>query len=241
LLVRSDDVCTRAVVAGNGLLAALPTDELAYLRPHLETVRLRPKRWFQPAELPLEHVYFPLGGMVSLMVSTTQGAVVEVAVVGREGMVGVSVVLEANRPPFDMLCQVAGDALCMPAASCVQCAQQLPVFRARLLRYALALLHETALSAACNSLHTVEQRLARWLLLCSVRVGASSFPMTHEWLAQMLGVSRPFVTQTLGRLTKAGLIEHQRGLLRIVDSAGLEALACADYRAVLDIYTRLLG
>jgi CRP-like cAMP-binding protein len=239
--VRSADIGTGTVVGRNGLLAALPPAELEHMRPHLQAVSLRPRGWFQPAEVPLSHVYFPLGGMLSLMVSTTQGAAVEVAVVGREGMLGVSVVLEANQPPFEMLCQAAGEALRMPAADCARLVQQLPVFRRRLLRYALAVLHETSLTAACNGLHTVEQRLARWLLLCSARVGANTFPMTHEWLAHMLGVTRPFVTQTLGRLTQAGLIEHQRGTLRIIDSAGLEALACADYRAVLDAHARLLG
>jgi CRP-like cAMP-binding protein len=156
-------------------------------------------------------------------------------------MLGVSVVLGANEPPFDMLCQVGGDAVRLPADTCVRYVQQLPTFRQRLLRYALAVLHEATRSAACNGLHSVEQRLARWLLLCCQRIGTSTFPVTHEMLAHMLGVTRPFVTQTVARLTSAGLIQHQRGVMHIIDSAGLEALACEDYRLVVDTYTRLLG
>jgi CRP-like cAMP-binding protein len=235
------EVSTRALAGRNGLLAGLPPDELDQLRPYFETVRLKPEQFVLPAEAPLQHVYFPLGGLTSLMVSALQGGTVQVAAVGREGMLGVSVVLEASESPFEIVCQVAGEALRMPTADCTRFAQLLPTFRRRLARYALALLHEAARTAACNGLHSVEQRLARWLLLCCARVGASSFPVTHESLAQMLGVSRPFVTQTAGGLVDAGLIEHQRGVMRIIDRAGLAAIACEDYRAVEDAYTRLLA
>ena len=235
------DSSTRAGIGRNGLLAGIPPRELEPLRPRLEAVRLRPKHVFLPAEASLAYVYFPLGGLLSLRVAGGDGATVQVTAVGREGMLGVSVVLGANHSPFEMGCLVAGEALRLPADDCARFAQQLPTFRRRLLRYVLALLHEAARTAACNGLHSVEQRLARWLLLCCARLGTGTCPVTHEALAQMLGVSRPFLTQTAGALEDARLIQHQRGMVRIIDAAGLEARACEDYRMIQDAYTRLLA
>jgi CRP-like cAMP-binding protein len=231
----------RAAASRNGLLAGVPADELEQLTPHLMAINLEPKRFLLPAREPLRYVYFPQAGLTSLIVSATSGETVQVAAVGREGMLGVSVALEANDPPFQMVCQVAGGALRMPTGRFASLAHELPVFRRLLLRYALGLLHEAARTAACNGLHSVEQRLARWLLLCCNRVGANTFPVTHESLAHMLGVGRPFVTQTVGGLEHAGLIQHERGVLHIVDRAGLEAVSCEDYRTVQEEYTRLLA
>jgi CRP-like cAMP-binding protein len=235
------EVVTPAVASENGLLACVPPDELEQLCPHLEAFRLEPNRFFVPAEEPVSHVYFPRAGMMSLIVTASDGGTVQVAAVGREGMLGVSVVLEANHPPFEMACQVPGAALRMPAGSFMRFARELPAFRRLLLRYALGLLHEAARTALCNGLHSVEQRLARWLLLCSARVGADTFPITHESLAHMLGVIRPFVTLTASGFQAAGLIEYQRGMMHILDRARLEAIACEDYRAVLDEYARLVA
>jgi CRP-like cAMP-binding protein len=175
------------------------------------------------------------------MIRMADGSSVEVAGVGREGMLGVSVLLEADPAPYDMVCQIPGDAGRLPVATFVQLVDDLPVFRRRLLRYALCLLHEIARTAACNRLHSVEQRLARWLLLSHGRVGSASLPITHESLAHVLGVRRPFVTHVARGLELAGLIQSGRGRIRIVDRAGLEAVACEDYELTAREYVSRLG
>ena len=223
----------------NALLAALPRGELIRLRPHLQAISLAPKRFLLPAGEPLACAYFLRSGLVCLVVPVASGASVEVAAVGREGMLGVSLVLESDPPPYEMTCQVSGEALCVPAATFTQLVQELPVFRRLLLRYALGLLHEVARSAACSGLHSVEERMALWLLLWRDRVGAETFPVTHDVLARMLGVGRPFVTQIARGLQEAGLIRYERGVVQILNSRGLEAVACEDYRAVEGHYALL--
>jgi CRP-like cAMP-binding protein len=220
-------------------LLALPTGEFERLHPHLETIPLVRQRFLLPAGEPLQYVYFPYAGVVSLLVTMNDGSTVEVATVGREGMLGVSVLLEADPPPYGMVCQIPGEAARLLTTSFVQLVDQLPTFRHRVKRYTLGLLHEVARTAACNRLHSVEQRLARWLLLSRDRVGADTFSITHESLAQMLGARRPFVTRTAAALQRAGLIQYGRGAIRILDAAGLEAVACEDYRATKQEYVRL--
>jgi CRP-like cAMP-binding protein len=198
-----------------------------------------PKRFLLPAGEPLTHVYFLRSGLVCLVVPVASGGSVEVAAVGREGMLGVSLLLEADPPPYEMTCQVPGEALCLPAATFAQLVQDLPEFRRLLMRYTLGLLHEVARTAACSGLHRVEERMARWLLLWRDRVGAERFPVTHDALARMLGVGRPFVTQTARALQQAGLIRYERGVMQIVNPPGLEAVACEDYRAVERHYALL--
>jgi CRP-like cAMP-binding protein len=225
----------------NLLLAAIPRAEHEQLAPHLETVPLEPRRFFLPAGERMSHVYFPHAGVVSLVVSMHTGASVEVASVGREGMLGVSVVLEADPPPYDMVCQLRGQAARLRPAVFLDAVKELPMLRQVVLRYTLALINQLARTAACNRLHSVEQRLARWLLLCRDRAAGDDLGLTHELLARMLGTGRPFVTQTAQSLQEAGLIEYRRGRIRIIDRPGLEAAACEDYRATTDEYRRLLG
>ncbi|MGI8550552.1 MAG: Crp/Fnr family transcriptional regulator [Dehalococcoidia bacterium] len=225
----------------NRLLALIPTDELQELQPQFDIVTLAQKRFFLPTGEPLSHVYFPQSGLVSLRVVMKTGATVEVAAVGHEGMLGVSVLLEGDPPPFDMVCQVPGTAARLPRSTFLRASKELPTFRRVMLRYALALFYQVARQAACNRLHSVEQRLARWLLLCRDRVGSDVFPLTHETLAGMLGTGRPFMTETASGLEHAGLIQHRRGVIRIVDGRGLEAIACEDYGASEIEYDRLLG
>jgi CRP-like cAMP-binding protein len=222
-------------------LLRVPAAEYEHLRPHLQAVPLRPGAFFLPASEPLTHVYFLQSGLVSLIVTMRSGDTVEVATVGREGMLGVSLLLEADPPPYDMVCHVPGEALRLSATAFQSVMHELPNFRRLLLRYTLCLFHEVARTAACNRLHTVEQRLARWLLVCSDKVLADVYPLTHESLAHMLGARRPFITQTARSLQAEGLIQYHRGTLRILNRAGLEALSCEDYRATQQEYTRLLA
>lgn len=225
----------------NFLLRSLPASEWETLRGQLRSVQLTRTHFHLLAGERLEHVYFPNSGLVSLMVDMADGATAEVAVVGAEGMLGLSVALESDPPPFDMLCQISGQALCLEAHAFKDCFEQLHALRSAVLRYSFALLSHMTRSAACNALHPVEQRLARWLLLCRDRVGSNTFPLTHETLAHMLAVGRPFLTQTMGVLHKAGLIEYRHASVHIVDGAGLEAAACEDYRATEDHYAHLFG
>ena len=222
-------------------LLRIPPNEFEQLRPYLEAVSLTPRDFHLPAGESLSHAYFPYSGVVSLIVEMQSGDSVEVATVGRQGMLGISLLLEADPAPYEMVCQVPGEAVRVPSRTFVQLSQRLPTFRRLLLRYALCLLHEVARTAACNRLHTVEQRLARWLLLCSDQAATGSYPLTHESLARMLGARRPYVSQMARALQQAGVIQYHRGTLRILDRAGLEAVSCEDYRATQQEYARLLG
>jgi CRP-like cAMP-binding protein len=222
-------------------LLALPPGEFQRLHPLLETVQLLPERFVVPAGHPLDYVYFPYSGVVSLMIRMADEASVEVAGVGREGMLGVSVLLEADPAPYDMVCQIPGVAGRLPSATFVQLVKDLPAFRHRLLRYALCLFHEIARTAACNGLHSVEQRLARWLLLSRDRTESDRLPITRESLAQVLGARRPFVTRVARGLERAGLIQSGRGRVTIVNARGLEALACEDYELTVREYVNRLG
>jgi CRP-like cAMP-binding protein len=227
-------------VSPNRLLR-IPPDEFDQLRPHLEQVPLTPGDFYVPAGETLTHVYFPYSGLVSLIVAMQDGATVDVATVGHRGMLGISVFLESDPAPYDMVCQVRGEAARVSANKFLELSDRLRTFRRLLLRYSLCLLHEVSRTAACNHLHSVEQRLARWLLLCSDQVAADAYPLTHESLARMLGARRPYVSRTARSLRQAGLIQYSRGTLRITDRAGLEAVACEDYRATQQEYMRLLG
>jgi CRP-like cAMP-binding protein len=140
-----------------------------------------------------------------------------------------------------MVRQTPGEALRLPSNTFVRLSKELPNFRTLVLRYALCLLHEIARTAACNRLHSVEQRLARWLMLCSHRTATDSFPLTHEALASMLAARRPFITRTARALQQAGIIQYTRGTLRIVDRDRLAAISCEDLAAIEQEYARLLG
>lgn len=222
-------------------LLTIPPGEFEQLRPHLEHVHLSPRDFHLSAGESLAHVYFPYSGLVSLIIGMQTGDTVEVATVGCQGMLGISVLLESDPAPYDMMCQVPGEAARVPSATFVELTHQLPMFRRLLLRYSLCLLHEVARTAACNRLHTVEQRLARWLLLASEKLAADTYPLTHESLARTLGARRPYVTRMARGLQQAGIIQYHHGTLRILDRAGLEAVSCEDYRATQQEYARLLG
>jgi CRP-like cAMP-binding protein len=225
---------------GANWMLRLPSAEYERLRPHLESVPLEAGALILPAFTPLTHVYFPQSGLVSLIVTMRSGDSVEVATVGQEGMLGVSLLLQSDPPPYDLICRVPGQAARLAATTFATLIDELPNFRRLLLRYTLSLFHEVARTAACNRLHTVEQRLARWLLVCSDKVRADVYPLTHEVLARLLGARRPFVTRTARALQASGLIQYRRGTMRIADRAGLEAVSCEDYRATQQEYRRLL-
>jgi CRP-like cAMP-binding protein len=224
----------------NRLLAALPPEVSARLLPHLETVALGLKDIVYAANEPIEHVYFPINGMISMVSLMEDGQAVEVGTIGNEGMVGLPVFLGAESTPGQAFSQVPGEALRMTAEAFTQEVLPEGPLRALLHRYTQALIVQIAQSSACNRLHTDEQRCARWLLMTHDRVGADQFLLTQEFLAEMLGVRRARVNAVAGSLRTGGLIRYSRGLMTILDRRGLEEAACACYGIIKAEYDRLL-
>jgi CRP-like cAMP-binding protein len=223
----------------NRLLRSLPPEDYARLGSQLELVDLAFKQPLYAPQQPIPFVYFLEGGVVSLLITMHNGATVEVATVGHEGFVGVPVFLGATSLPGTALCQIPGSAFRLPAASFREAVRQNHALQLAAERYTQGLFNEIAQSAACNRLHTIPQRASRWLLLTHDRVQADSYPLTHEFLSQMLGVRRAGATEALGELQRAGLIRSQRGQLTIVNRAGLERLSCECYWVVRTEYDRL--
>jgi CRP-like cAMP-binding protein len=224
---------------GNRLLAALPPEEAEALRPHLEQVPLVFREDLYDKNRPIEHVYFVNSGVVSMVAPMKEGMPVEIATVGPEGMVGVPVFLGAKKMPSRAFVQVPGEAVRIGSDAFRSVIATCPVLNRLLLRYTLALMNQMAQSAACNRAHSIEERCARWLLMTQDRVNSRTFPLTQEFLAQMLGVRRPTVSVAAGMLANAGLISYVRGQITILDHAGLERAACECYRVIADEFARM--
>lgn len=226
---------------GNKLLAALPSSEYERLLPHLEAVSLSFKQYIYKPNEPIQHVYFPNSGIISMLIVMEDGSTVEVATIGNEGMIGTPILLGADQISAETFVQLSGDAMRM----------KVDVFRSEvtsgsplynlLLRYTLALINQLAQSAACNRLHSIEERCCRWLLLTQDRAESDEFSLTQEFLAQMLGVRRASVSEVAAILQKAGFIHYHRGRMTILDRQALEAASCECYQVVKAEFDRLLG
>jgi CRP-like cAMP-binding protein len=225
----------------NRLLAALPRASYDRLRPKLVPVETRLKELVWEMNAPIRYVYFPLNGIFSLLSILADGSSVEVGTVGNEGVLGVPVVLGATQTPLRAVVQVPGMALRMTSEDLRQEVQANAALREGLQRYTQALLTMFAQAAACNRAHTAYQRLALWLLMCHDRVGTATFPVTHEFMAQMMGVRRATVTQQASRLQQQGAIAYHRGMVTISHRPALEAASCPCYRVIRGEYDRLLG
>jgi CRP-like cAMP-binding protein len=226
----------------NRLLAALPPDEYKRIVQSLDPVSLKLKTFLHRAGEPIEHVYFPGSGFCSMLTVLKDGAMVEVATIGREGMVGVSAILDGNTVPATTMVQGETD-LCyrMKAEAFRREISRRGAFSELLARYAQALVGFIMQSTACNAVHSVEQRLARWLLMARDRMGSDEFLLTQEFVAMMLGVTRPTVTIVARTLQKAGLITYHRGRLKILDRERLEEASCECYRTATDLLTAVTG
>lgn len=225
---------------GNRLLDALPRADQERLRPHLERVHLELQTVIYEAGAPIPHVYFPVNCVASLITPMDNGPVIEVGTVGREGLVGLPVFLDAGTMPSRALCQMPGDAWRTRAAVVEgEMSRSSPLVRL-LHRYTQGLLNQIAQMAACNRTHAIEERCAQWLLMTHDRAGEDQFLLTQQFLAQMLGVRRASVSVTAGRLQRAGLIRYTRGRITVVNRAGLEAASCACYRIVKEEFDRLI-
>lgn len=215
----------------NQLLDALPVaarDEwFASLTPSFLEIKTV---LFEPGQI-IEHVYFPLNGVISLVTPLEDGAIVEVATVGKEGIVGVPLVVGGSLA-VRAISQVPGWVLRMEATVFDEAIQAEPAVRRILSDYLQALFGQVAQAAACNRLHSNEERLSRWLLMSHDRVGVDEFTITHEFLGQMLGSRRATVTLSAGILQAAGLIKYRRGVITIVDRPGLESVSCECYGVI---------
>jgi CRP-like cAMP-binding protein len=225
----------------NRLFAALPPAEAARLLPVLEPVTwaLRDGLYMQN-EAP-EFLYFPTTAMVSLIHTLSDGVTAEMGVVGREGVVGVTLFMGGGSTASEALVQIAGQGFRLPAVYVGGEFRRGGVFQEVLLRYAQALLAQIGQTAVCNMRHTITQRMCRWLLMTLDRVPGDEVRMTHEFLAQMLAVRRPSVTEVARRMHTAGVIRNGRGSITVVDRMAVEARVCECYATVEKEFTRLLG
>lgn len=216
----------------NALLLAIPDREFGLLRPHLEYVELPNHQILHEPGQKIEYAYFLNQGMISLVVLTSDGRSVEVAIVGHEGMVGTTLAVGLKRGPYRALVQISASGFRLKSELLEEVLARTPELRVILNRYVLIQGLQVSQVAACNRLHEVEQRLSRWLLMCQDRIGSEELPVTHEFLAQMLGTGRPSVSLAAEILQKAGMIENIRGTVKIVNRKGLEGSACECYAAM---------
>jgi CRP-like cAMP-binding protein len=224
----------------NRILAALPPVEFRRVSEDLEPFALATHTVLYEADAPISHVYFPTSGCVSMVNVMKEGAV-EVGTIGFEGFAGLPLLLDDDRMPTRAFVQLTGSSYRMQAALFHEALEQNPAFERLLNRHCLALFNQAAQSVACNRLHTLESRCARWLLMTHDRMRMEPFTLTHEFLSYMLGVHRPAVTLAAGVLQRAGLIRYSRGKVNVLDRAGLEAVACACYEVTRRNYERLAG
>lgn len=222
----------------NLLLTCLSAAERHRVLRHAEAVTLRHHTELYAAEGRVTHVYFPLTLVASMLIGAGEGTEVEVATVGKEGMLGSAVVLGVTREIGRTVVQVSGRALRLPVETLEELLTQLSPLQSLLARYQFVLLRQMAQVGACHRLHSIEARCARWLLMTHDRVGRDTFVLTQQYLAKMLGVRRATVGLVLGSFRRAGLLTYVRGHLHLLDRAGLEALACPCYAIINAEYYR---
>jgi CRP-like cAMP-binding protein len=225
----------------NHLLAALPAAAMQALLPHLERVQLEQREMLFEPQARIAHVSFPETAVVSLTMILRNGSAVEIATSGREGMAGLPAFLGESSGSMRGFAQIPGAAIRIEAAAFSRLAAAAGPFHELLLRYTHTFLTQVAQTAACNSAHLVEQRCARWLLMTHDRVDGDDFPLTHEFLAFMLGVRRAGVTLAMSGLQEAELVRYARGRVTVIDRAGLEIASCECYAVVRAQYERLFG
>jgi CRP-like cAMP-binding protein len=224
----------------NQLLAQLPQKEWEFWQPHLEPVELPLGKVLYESGGTLTHVYFPTSAIVSLLYVMQDGASAEIAVVGYEGIVGVSLFMGGESTPSRAVVQSAGLGFQLKAGLLMEGFNMGGPVLHLLLRYTQALITQMAQTAVCNRHHTLDQQLCRWLLLSLDRLRSNELVMTQELIANMLGVRREGVTEAAGRLHRAGLISYQRGHISVLNRAELELRACECYAVVKKEYDRLL-
>jgi CRP-like cAMP-binding protein len=220
------------IKGGNRLIAGLAGEELARLEPHLKRVTLEADQTLHQIDEPVERIYFPETGLVSLLNILSDGTTVEVGVVGREGLVGIAPLLEGERSAMQAIVQIRGTAQSISTEALKGEFKQGGQLQALVLRYMRTLMAQIAQTAVCNCLHNVDQRLARWMLLARLRTERDELPLTQEFIAHMLGTRRAGVSEAASLLQEAGLITYSRGHITILDLKGLEEASCECYQIV---------
>jgi len=224
----------------NHLLAALSAAEGERLRPHLEPVEMPLGEVVYESGRPLDFVFFPVTSIVSLLYVLENGASAEIAVVGNDGVVGISIFMGGESTPSRAVVQSAGSAFRLPAAVMKAEFTRGGSMQHLMLRYTQAPITQMAQTAVCNRHHSVDQQLCRWLLLSIDRLASSEITMTQELIANMLGVRREGVTEAAGKLQKAGVISYRRGHIKVLDRERLEQMSCECYEVVRRETSRLL-
>ena len=226
--------------AQNRLLACLPADELERLKPHLVLANLPLGESIYEPGMRMGYVYYPTTAIVSLLYVMDDGSSAEIAVVGNEGIVGVSLFMGGETTTSRAVVQSAGHGYRLKGQLLKEEFLRAGPMQQLLLRYTQALLTQMAQTAVCNRHHSVDQQLCRWLLLSLDRLPSNKLTMTQELIANMLGVRREGVTEAAGKLQRAGLIHYSRGKITVMDRPGLEARVCECYQVVKDEFDRLL-
>jgi len=226
--------------SNNGILAGLPADELSALLDRAEEVDIPVRiELFQVGDR-IDKVYFPLTGMISLVIVLKNGPIIEAITVGREGFSALPLLNDVNTSRYRGVCQIAGKFLVLQATDFIQVLNSAPTLEHRLRRYSQYSNDVTGQNAACNSIHTIEQRCARWLLITADAIGATEFSLTQEFLSQMLAVRRPGVNVAMRALARRELISHRYGKVTILDLVGLRLASCECYGTIAEKAKELL-
>jgi len=216
----------------NRILLALSDSEYRSIRPHLEFLCLPHHRSLYEPNRKIDFLYFPNRGLISLVIVMEDGKTVEVGVLGREGFAGAPAVFGLTRSPVREVVQIAGDGFKIKANAFRQALRSSPLLPASLGRYAVVLAMQISQTAACNRLHDIERRLSRWLLMAQDRVDDGVVPITHDFLATMLGTDRPSASVAAASLQRKEIIDYTRGTVRILNRKNPEACACECYQTI---------
>ena len=226
---------------GNHLLDLLPPGNPKPVSGLVQPVTFKLRQVLYSVRGPIDYVYFPSSGIISAMTVMEDGRAIEVATIGKEGMAGLTTLVGGETSPYEVMVQVPGEGWRMRTTVFQEEVRKVDGWRKIFVLYHTAFAMQVSYAVACNGLHTIEQRCCRWLLMTHDRVGSESLPLTHEFLAIMLGVRRASVTDVLHPLQKRGLIRNGRGRIEIIDRAGMEAHACECYQAINAEFTRVFG
>jgi CRP-like cAMP-binding protein len=225
----------------NQLLSAMSVADLALLRPHLKPIEMAVFKEMERPNRPIDTVYFMEAGIASVVAVQPDETKVEVGLIGREGMSGIAVVLGGEQSPHSTYIQVAGEGLRMPAKELRKAMDASGSLRNLLLKFAQVFMVQTAHTAIANARSHIDQRLARWILMAHDRIGATTIPLTHEFLSLMLGVRRAGVTEALQNLKRQKLIDNGRSQIVMLERKGIERLAGSSYGVPEKEYRRLIG
>jgi len=224
----------------NYILKNLPDDEYELIFPELEEVNLRVGDVINRPYEPIPYAYFPNNSMISVVASTPDGQLTEAGVVGREGLLGINLILGADVTPHENVCQLPGTALRISTKSLREKFSQCPTFHNLILNFTYAHMMQLSQTALCNRLHKVKERLIRWILIAHDCSDSNIIPLTQELLAVMLGVNRPTVSTVALPLKNEGYIKYSRGIIIVLDRPGLEQICCDCYQVAKDEYDRVL-